>query len=102
MRNVTFLSELATSSLNRSTSSGVIHRDDVDIQSSIRDDPARNVLSTSLSELFPSIVASIENFIAGSPSSLYMQGGHIWCDFQFSSLPSACCSCSSTAQMMSR
>lgn len=102
LTGVTFGREFATSSLKISTSSGLIHRDDVELRSSSREDPERNVLSTNFNELLPSIAASIENFSGGSSVSLYMHGGQRLRDPQPSSLPSALCTRASTSRNIAR
>jgi hypothetical protein len=71
-----------TSSLNRSTSSGVIHRAEEETRSSVRHTPERKVLSTSFKELLPSMQASSENFSGGSSVVLYRQGAQTFCCLQ--------------------
>jgi hypothetical protein len=87
-----------TSSLKRSTSSGLIHLDEDDVRSSWRRVPVRRVLSTSLRELFPSIAASIEYLRGGSPVVLYMHGGQTWQTFQSPPLPNVFCTRASTSR----
>lgn len=102
LTGLTFGREFATSSLNISTSSGLIHLDDFEMRSSTRVDPERYVLSTNFKELLPSMAASIENFSGGSSVSLYMHGGQRLCETQGSSLPSALCTRASTWRNIAR
>ena len=67
---------LLTSSLKTSMSLGTIHHTESLSRSSHRGFPDRKALSTSFSELLPSIAARKLNFKDGSPSVLYKQGAH--------------------------
>ena len=82
---------LFTSSLNMSTSSEEIHRFELVTRLSVRTDPERNVLSTSLRELLPSIAARKLNLSDGSPAILYRHGAQTFSCSQASLRPRASC-----------